>query len=68
MKVIGDYMEKWKVRTRHGESSDMVARSMALIGSIGVTKKRRFIPLPEAKERYIFSDILKFLALDKTNS
>ncbi|VDO30171.1 unnamed protein product [Onchocerca flexuosa] len=49
-KVIGDYMEKWKVRTRHGESSDMVARSMALIGSIGVTKKRRFIPLPEAKE------------------
>ncbi|KAM3728409.1 UDP-glucose:glycoprotein glucosyltransferase [Dirofilaria immitis] len=49
-KIIGDYMEKWKIRTRHGESSDMVMRSMALIGSIGVTKKRRFIPFSGVKE------------------
>ncbi|CAG9534356.1 unnamed protein product [Cercopithifilaria johnstoni] len=49
-KVIGNYMEKWKIQTRHGESSDMVARTMALIGSIGVTKKRRFISLSGEKE------------------
>uniref|UniRef100_A0A0R3RF81 UDP-glucose:glycoprotein glucosyltransferase n=1 Tax=Elaeophora elaphi TaxID=1147741 RepID=A0A0R3RF81_9BILA len=49
-KIIGDYMEKWEIRTRHGESSDMVARIMALIGSIGVTKKRRFITLSREEE------------------
>uniref|UniRef100_A0A915PNT4 UDP-glucose:glycoprotein glucosyltransferase n=1 Tax=Setaria digitata TaxID=48799 RepID=A0A915PNT4_9BILA len=42
-KAIGEYVEKWKVPTRHGKASDMVARSMALIGSIGLTKRRRFI-------------------------
>ncbi|KAK6112554.1 UDP-glucose:Glycoprotein Glucosyltransferase family protein [Brugia pahangi] len=49
-KVVKDYMEKWGIQTRYGESSDMVARSMALIGSVGVTKKRRFIPLLREKE------------------
>ncbi|EFO25210.1 UDP-glucose:Glycoprotein Glucosyltransferase containing protein [Loa loa] len=51
-KVIGDYMEKWKIQTRHGESSDMVARSMALIGS-GVAKKRRSIALSREKESVV---------------
>lgn len=40
------------MQTRHGKSSDMVARSMALIGSIGVAKKRRSIPILSEKERY----------------
>lgn len=56
-------MEKWKIQTRHGESSDMVARSMALIGSIGVTKKRRFIPLSGEKERYIIDIFMTFWLL-----
>lgn len=46
-------MEKWKIQTRHGESSDMVARAMALIGSIGVSKKRRLISFSREKERHV---------------
>ncbi|VDN02463.1 unnamed protein product [Thelazia callipaeda] len=50
-KIIGEHIKKWKVSIRHEESSNMVARSMALIGSIGVAKKRRLIPLPKEEER-----------------
>lgn len=60
LKVIGDYVEKWQMKTRHGESSDMVARSMALIGSVGATKKRRFFSLLGEKERYITDSFVKF--------
>ncbi|MCP9263039.1 UDP-glucose:glycoprotein glucosyltransferase [Dirofilaria immitis] len=55
-KIIGDYMEKWKIRTRHGESSDMVMRSMALIGSIGVTKN---------DDSFHFQDILTINGTDE---
>lgn len=68
LKIIGDYMEKWKIKTRHGESSDMVARIMSLIGSIGVTKKRRFISLSGEKERYIITFFCEFLARNRVNS